>query len=153
MAEMGGERTWVCPDLHIVNSLTTYCRTTATGRNQTDEDDLMPYSILNAIERHANFERKSPVEVFRRHENPTPGSCNNLKHTSKNSLNFGPANQWKRERFAPHFTWMNSMSIPVPGAGSQSYLQDLQKSLQQAGGDLIFSIIQPDNQLFLYLRL
>jgi|APTNR8051073442_1049403.scaffolds.fasta_scaffold00039_60 NAD+ synthase (glutamine-hydrolysing) len=88
--------------LRIVNSLQPTAELRPLERNQTDEDDLMPYSILNAIERHAVFERKSPVEVFQVMKIQHPDH-QQLKQHIKKFFKLWAANQWKRERFAPSF--------------------------------------------------
>lgn len=88
--------------LHAVNSLQPTAELRPLERNQTDEDDLMPYSMLNAIERHAIFERKSPVEVFQEMKVQHPDH-HQLKRYIKKFFKLWAANQWKRERFAPSF--------------------------------------------------
>lgn len=88
--------------LRAVNSLQPTAELRPQERNQTDEDDLMPYSILNAIECHAIFERKSPVEVFQVMKTQHPDH-QRLKQYIKKFYKLWAANQWKRERFAPSF--------------------------------------------------
>lgn len=70
-------------------------------KHQTDEDDLMPYSILLRIERHAIYERMSPRQVFNAmvadHDDEI------LKRYIRKFFRLWAQNQWKRERLAPAF--------------------------------------------------
>ncbi len=88
--------------LHAVNSLQPTAELRPIERHQTDEADLMPYAILNEIEKHAILERKSPAEVFTimtaSHKDQSQ-----LKIYIKKFFKLWSANQWKRERFAPSF--------------------------------------------------
>lgn len=87
--------------LKSVNNLQPTAELRPLSRQQTDESDLMPYSLLVKIEKHAIQERKSPVEVFdvlkeEYEEDP-------LKVYIKKFFKLWSANQWKRERLAPAF--------------------------------------------------
>ena len=61
-------RTWLAwaeakiPALQQVNSLEPSAELRPLATKQVDEEDLMPYPILNALERWAFYERKSPSE-------------------------------------------------------------------------------------------
>lgn len=70
-------------------------------KHQTDEDDLMPYSILLRIERHAIYEHMSPRQVFNAmvadHDDKI------LKRYIRKFFRLWAQNQWKRERLAPAF--------------------------------------------------
>jgi len=88
--------------LNAVNSLQPTAELRPIERNQTDEDDLMPYSILTEIEQHAIFKRMSPMEVYQamkinHHDHQK------LKQYIKKFFKLWAANQWKRERLAPSF--------------------------------------------------
>lgn len=65
------------------------------GANQTDEKDLMPYPILDRIEKMLIIERKSPGEIAQETDIP-------VEHIRKFATLF-PKAQWKRERYAPSF--------------------------------------------------
>lgn len=71
------------------------------GQSQTDEDDLMPYNILDAIETWAILDKKGPEEVceclVRELELERAVA---VKYTKKFFTLFC-RNQWKRDRFAP----------------------------------------------------
>lgn len=74
------------------------------GEAQTDEDDLMPYDVLNNIEALALLEKKSPHEVFLRmrplHPQIPPDTL--AEYVTK-YFTLWCRNQWKRERYALGF--------------------------------------------------
>ena len=71
---------------------------------QTDEADLMPYDLLNVIEKAAIRDRQTPYEIFGL-------LCARFNQYSTEQLltwierffTLWSRNQWKRERFAPSF--------------------------------------------------
>ncbi|MEM7608017.1 MAG: NAD(+) synthase [Myxococcota bacterium] len=71
---------------------------------QTDEGDLMPYPILDAIERHAIRDKKFPQEALDtlRAEFPDVDGEQMLQWVRK-FYRLWCINQWKRERYAPSF--------------------------------------------------
>jgi NAD+ synthase (glutamine-hydrolysing) len=87
------------PGLASVNNLQPTAELRPLENQQTDEQDLMPYSILVEIERHAIYYRKSPVHVFNDMKNKYDAT--DLKVYIKKFFRLWAANQWKRERFAP----------------------------------------------------
>ena len=92
--------------LSIVNTLQPTAELRPLDKIQTDEKDLMPYSILVAIEKLAIRDRKSPVEVFTILSQQANGSMSDtdmLKGYIKKFFKLWAANQWKRERLAPSF--------------------------------------------------
>lgn len=72
---------------------------------QADEDDLMPYDVLNLIELSAIRDRKSPLEcyheLFPRLQNQF--SSSQLRAWIAKFYRLWARNQWKRERYAPSF--------------------------------------------------
>lgn len=116
--------------LRSVNALQPTAELRPLSNHQTDEDDLMPYSVLVEIERHAILERKPPRQVFEamagKHEPVL------LKTYIKKFFRLWSANQWKRERFAPSFhlddlnidprTWCR---FPILSSGFSEELSDL----------------------------
>ena len=88
--------------LQAVNSLQPTAELRPLERHQTDETDLMPYSVLKEIEQFAILERKSPVQVFQAML-PNHPDRQQLKNHIKKFFKLWSANQWKRERFAPAF--------------------------------------------------
>lgn len=73
-------------------------------KKQTDEEDLMPYEILDAIERESIRDKKSPVEVLLAIENGfSEYSLEQLGAFVERFFRLWCRNQWKRERYAPSF--------------------------------------------------
>lgn len=89
------------PGLQRVNNLQPTAELRPAERAQTDEKDLMPYTVLVAIERLAILERKSPTEVF--HILSSHYNADSLRIWIKKFFRLWSANQWKRERLAPSF--------------------------------------------------
>lgn len=87
--------------LHAVNNLQPTAELRPLERNQTDEDDLMPYTVLAEIERYAILERRSPLQVYERMKFHHPEAL--LKSWLRKFFRLWSANQWKRERIAPSF--------------------------------------------------
>lgn len=88
--------------LKHVNNLQPTAELRPSEKKQTDEDDLMPYGVLMAIERQAILKRKSPLEVFEILE-PDFADKTALKNYIRKFFRMWAANQWKRERLAPSF--------------------------------------------------
>jgi NAD+ synthase (glutamine-hydrolysing) len=70
-----------------------------------DEEDLMPYPILNALERWSFYEHQSPASCFDSLKNTfgavyTEMQLNGFIHRF---FRLWARNQWKRERYAPGF--------------------------------------------------
>jgi NAD+ synthase (glutamine-hydrolysing) len=89
--------------LHAVNSLTPTAELRPSERSQTDEKDLMPYTILAEIEKHGIRDRQSPLAVFKLMKATTSVDHSDLKIYIKKFFKMWAANQWKRERLAPSF--------------------------------------------------
>ena len=71
--------------------------------NQIDENDLMPYEILNQIEKLAIKERLSPAEIFLYLQKEMKIEKKLSKTYVKKFYKKFSMNQWKRERTAPSF--------------------------------------------------
>ena len=104
-------------------------------KKQTDEDDLMPYEVLDQIERFAIRDHKSPVEVFEALKSVQTGySDTKLKDWTTKFFRLWSRNQWKRERYAPAFhlddesldpkTWCR---FPILSSGFAQELEDLER--------------------------
>lgn len=71
---------------------------------QTDEADLMPYDILEAVERAAIRDKLMPVEVYRSLRPRFPDVARRqLASWVERFFRLWCRNQWKRERYAPSF--------------------------------------------------
>jgi NAD+ synthase (glutamine-hydrolysing) len=100
---VGGERL-VIPALAVVNAQQPTAELRPGEQHQTDETDLMPYPVLDFIERAAIRDRKGPAEVlallkvtFTEHPDDT------LLVWTRRFFTLWSRNQWKRERYAPGF--------------------------------------------------
>lgn len=87
--------------LRFVNKLQPTAELRPAEEAQTDEKDLMPYVVLNRIERLAFFERLSPKQVMARMKEDYPEE--DLKAWIRRFFTLWSRNQWKRERYAPAF--------------------------------------------------
>ena len=116
--------------LQYVNNLQPTAELRPAEQTQTDEKDLMPYPILNQIERLAFYERLSPVQVFEKMKGTEEDEL--LKMHIKRFYSLWSRNQWKRERYAPAFhlddynldprSWLR---FPILSGGFQAELQKL----------------------------
>ncbi|HEX3999023.1 MAG TPA: NAD(+) synthase [Pirellulales bacterium] len=110
---------------------TAELRPSAAG--QTDEADLMPYELLDAIERAAIRDKRSPLEVFKIVQVDFPQySAAQLLAWVERFFRLWCRNQWKRERYAPSFhvddenldpkTWCR---FPILSGGFERELAEL----------------------------
>ena len=90
--------------LRHVNALQPTAELRPLEDKQTDERDLMPYTLLNRIERLAFYDRRSPSQVLAALETEETGfDHEQLKTFVRRFYNLWSRNQWKRERYAPSF--------------------------------------------------
>jgi NAD+ synthase (glutamine-hydrolysing) len=74
------------------------------AQHQSDEDDLMPYDVLDAVERCAIRDKLSPLEVFEYMQATFPQHPpQQLRLWIERFFRLWCRNQWKRERYAPSF--------------------------------------------------
>jgi NAD+ synthase (glutamine-hydrolysing) len=103
---------------------------------QTDEGDLMPYPLLDHIERLAIRDKHSPGEILELLPQTFPQySQQQLLLWIRRFFTLWSRNQWKRERYAPSFhvddknldpkTWCR---FPILSGGFQRELRQLPKS-------------------------
>jgi NAD+ synthase (glutamine-hydrolysing) len=86
-----------------VNALQPSAELRPQEQTQTDEEDLMPYAIMVAIERTAILERYSPRQVYQILKGQNLASNQNLRSYIVKFFRLWSRNQWKRERLAPAF--------------------------------------------------
>jgi NAD+ synthase (glutamine-hydrolysing) len=121
--------------LHAVNVQAPTAELRPTSENQTDEADLMPYELLDAIERAAIRDKHSPMEVFKlMHTQFRQYSAEQLLIWIERFFRLWCRNQWKRERYAPSFhvddenldpkTWCR---FPILSGGYERELIDLRQ--------------------------
>ena len=90
--------------LRHVNALQPTAELRPLEENQTDERDLMPYTLLNRIERLAFYDRLSPTRVLATLDTEATGfDHEQLKTYVRRFYSLWSRNQWKRERYAPSF--------------------------------------------------
>jgi NAD+ synthase (glutamine-hydrolysing) len=105
MQEIGLESTWKVSGLSGVNALEPSAELRPLDSKQVDEEDLMPYPILNALERWSFYERLSPAECVSK-LNQVYGAqfdATKLDEFAHRFFRLWARNQWKRERYAPGF--------------------------------------------------
>ena len=123
--------------LHLVNAQAPTAELRPAERGQTDEADLMPYDVLDRIERLAIRDKRFPAEIL-------DVLCNEMPEVSRDQLvawidrffRLWCRNQWKRERYAPSFhlddenldpkTWCR---FPILSSGFREELQQLMQGL------------------------
>lgn len=92
------------PALGVINQQAPTAELRPADCHQTDEDDLMPYDVLDAIERAAIRDKNSPIEVFELMRSQfakfTPQQ---IGIWVERFFKLWCRNQWKRERYAPSF--------------------------------------------------
>ncbi|AEL24313.1 NAD(+) synthase [Cyclobacterium marinum] len=89
--------------LSYVNSLQPTAELRPQERSQTDEDDLMPYPIISAIEKLAIRDRRSPMDVYLILKEEISLEPSVLKGYIAKFFRLWSINQWKRERLAVSF--------------------------------------------------
>jgi NAD+ synthase (glutamine-hydrolysing) len=125
------------PALSVVTCLSPTAELRPAKHAQTDEGDLMPYRVLDAIERAAIRDRLLPIEVF---EAVRPQFSEyepqQLGAWVERFFRLWCRNQWKRERYAPSFhlddenldpkSWCR---FPILNSGFEKELTDLREYL------------------------
>lgn len=131
--QQGPEGLGPLPALAAVNVQAPTAELRPAAQNQTDEGDLMPYDLLDAIERAAIRDKRGPFEVFelmsvlfKQHDKVA------LVTWIERFFRLFARNQWKRERYAPSFhlddenldpkTWCR---FPILSGGYERELSEL----------------------------
>jgi NAD+ synthase (glutamine-hydrolysing) len=92
------------PFLRCVNQQQPTAELRPLAAAQSDEDDLMPYHVLDAIERAAIREHRWPLEIWQDLQDRFPElQPIQLAHYIERFFHLWCRNQWKRERLAPSF--------------------------------------------------
>jgi len=127
------------PFLSVINEQAPTAELRPPDCRQTDEDDLMPYDVLDVIERAAIRDHRAPVDVFEvvRLQFPehTPAR---LGLWIERFFRLWCRNQWKRERYAPSFhlddenldpkTWCR---FPILSGGFEAELEELRQRVKR----------------------
>jgi NAD+ synthase (glutamine-hydrolysing) len=141
MESDGPEGQTACPALRSVNQQQPTAELRPPSAGQTDEDDLMPYPLLDAIERAAIRDKKLPEEVYEilcvEFPKHTPAK---LGGWVERFFRLWCRNQWKRERYAPSFhvddenldpkSWCR---FPILSGGFERELARLQVRVEKDG--------------------
>ena len=92
------------PSLAAVNRQAPTAELRPQTASQTDEEDLMPYDVLDAIERSAIRDKLTPLEVFQVIQSKFHDYERvQLAVWTERFFRLWCRNQWKRERYAPSF--------------------------------------------------
>ncbi|MDR0965567.1 MAG: NAD(+) synthase [Myxococcales bacterium] len=125
------------PELALINVQAPTAELRPTEASQTDERDLMPYLVLDEIERLAIHAHRSPVESFealrRAHPDLAPAQ---LALWVTRFFRMFACSQWKRERGAPGFhlddanlsprSWCR---FPILNGGFERELAELERRI------------------------
>jgi NAD+ synthase (glutamine-hydrolysing) len=129
----------LCPvsELQQVNAQQPTAELRPVGENQTDESDLMPYEVLDLIERLAIRDKMMPREILEVLVTDSivvsrQADRRQVSEWIKRFFTLWSRNQWKRERFAPSFhvddenldpkTWCR---FPILSGGFRRELEQL----------------------------
>ena len=121
------------PALSAINSQQPTAELRPQSEKQTDEEDLMPYPVLDTMERAAIRDKKGPKDVLKVARVAYPEFCEEkLKEWTIKFFKLWCRNQWKRERYAVSFhvddqnldpkTWCR---FPILSAGFAEELAEL----------------------------
>ena len=125
------------PELSVVTAQAPTAELRPSAAKQTDEDDLMPYVLLDAIERAAIRDKRTPLEVYRVMRGDFPDyTPEQLVVWVERFFRLWSRNQWKRERYAPSFhvddenldpkTWCR---FPILSGGFERELAELRAAV------------------------
>ena len=127
-------------ELKLVNDQQPTAELRPPEEGQTDEGDLMPYEILDAIECHAIRDKMVPLEVYEHLRVDFPDlDAAQLGTWTIRFFRLWCRNQWKRERYAPSFhlddknldpkTWCR---FPILSGGFKREIAELEAHLNSS---------------------
>lgn len=142
MESHGPEGRRAFPELSPVNQLEPTAELRPPSGKQTDEADLMPYPVLDAIERAAIRDKQAPIDVWRLMRLRFSGySPKEIAIWVERFFRLWCRNQWKRERYAPSFhvddenldpkTWCR---FPILSGGYERELAELRETVEREKG-------------------
>lgn len=137
LGESGPQGIGAIRAVNAVNVLPPTAELRPAASKQTDEDDLMPYELLDEVERAAIRDKLIPLEVFLRIRPLFPQyEKSKLGTWIERFFVLWCRNQWKRERYAPSFhlddenldpkTWCR---FPILSGNFQRELAELREYL------------------------
>jgi NAD+ synthase (glutamine-hydrolysing) len=130
----GTDEFFKIPALQYVNEQQPTAELRPLENKQTDEEDLMPYDLLDSIEEAAIRDKKMPLECYILLQMKYPQYAKTqLKAWVAKFFKLWCRNQWKRERYAPSFhlddknldpkTWCR---FPILSGGFERELKELE---------------------------
>ncbi len=133
LEQAGPDGRGAVPTLALVNVQEPTAELRPPEQRQTDERDLMPYDLLDAIERCAIRDKRGPSQVFDWMQAMFPQyDAPELVTWIERFFGLWSRNQWKRERYAPSFhvddanldpkTWCR---FPILSGGFERELAEL----------------------------
>jgi NAD+ synthase (glutamine-hydrolysing) len=139
LEDRGPEDLHPVPALAAVNRQQPTAELRPSGAHQTDEADLMPYELLDEIERAAIRDKYTPLEVFLRVRSRfAEYDAATLCIWVERFFRLWCRNQWKRERYAPSFhvddenldpkTWCR---FPILSGGFERELAELREYVER----------------------
>jgi NAD+ synthase (glutamine-hydrolysing) len=139
LERIGPEGIGPLPALAAVNAQAPTAELRPPAAGQTDEADLMPYDVLDRVERAAIRDKQTPLEAWQRLRVEFPDhDAGQLARWTERFFTLWSRNQWKRERYAPSFhlddesldpkTWCR---FPILSGG---YARELAELRAAAGG-------------------
>jgi NAD+ synthase (glutamine-hydrolysing) len=135
LEKTGPAGTGPLPALAAINDQAPTAELRPAASKQTDEDDLMPYELLDAVERASIRDKMSPKEILQLCELQFPQfTRQQLVVWIERFFRLWCRNQWKRERYAPSFhlddenldpkTWCR---FPILSGGYERELAEMRK--------------------------
>ncbi len=105
MEQVGLDGNLTIKGLSGVNALEPSAELRPLDTKQVDEEDLMPYPILNALERWSFYDRLAPAECVLKLNQVYGAQFDAIKldEFAHRFFRLWARNQWKRERYAPGF--------------------------------------------------
>ena len=130
------------PALAAVNDQEPTAELRPPAASQTDEADLMPYTVLDAIERAAIRDKRAPRDILTLLRRDFPEySADDLFVWLERFFRLFSRNQWKRERYAPSLhlddanldpkTWYR---YPILSGGFERELAELRAAIRPRKG-------------------
>lgn len=128
--------------LNAMNNLQPTAELRPLEAKQIDEEDLMPYDLLNAIETAAIRDKKSPKDCLQLMEMEFEGiyEREKLVLSIERFFKLFARNQWKRERYAPSFhvddrnldprSWLR---FPILSGGFEKELAEMKEYAESSG--------------------
>ncbi len=130
------------PALQRINEQQPTAELRPAEYEQTDEGDLMPYDVLDFVERQSIYRRRAPGEVLEALVERFACDREQALAWMRRFYHLFAINQWKRERYAPSFfvdegnldpkTWFR---YPILSGGFSTALDELQRGEEQEPKD------------------